>query len=197
MILFTDNREPHQIKTNQAKKTKLASCPELGSAQPQLVFLLTIHLITPKVHKVNEKPKDSCGSSGPPDISRIQISGSEKVKSSKMFEISFVVLLTGIFHTLYSHGLAGVTQTLRYNKQGKLQQHFVTNKDQYISWAKIAKGSHQKRKTTKLWTLSKKGEGGQRRSQTFYRKKVWTCDWWWWGSSSKIVFYKKVRFLEL
>ena len=36
LILDTDNGESHQIKTKQAKK-KLASCPELGSAQPQHV----------------------------------------------------------------------------------------------------------------------------------------------------------------
>ena len=35
-------------------------------------------------------------------------------------------------------------------------------------------GEPSKKKTTKFWTLSKHGEGGQRRSQTFYRKKVWT-----------------------
>ena len=29
-------------------------------------------------------------------------------------------------------------------------------------------------KTTKLWTLSKKGRDGHHRSQTFYGRKVWT-----------------------
>ena len=45
-----------------------------------------------------------------------------------------------------------------------------SRKDQF---ATARKGSHKK-KTTKFWTSSKHG-GGQRRSQTFYQKKVWTC----------------------
>ena len=33
------------LLANQAKKTKLASCPELGSAQPQLVYHFVIFVI--------------------------------------------------------------------------------------------------------------------------------------------------------
>ena len=47
LIYDADNGELHQIKTNQAKKRKLASCPELGSAQPQLVFFFDAKFIKP------------------------------------------------------------------------------------------------------------------------------------------------------
>ena len=46
MLLNTDNGQPYQIKTIQAKK-KLASCPELGSAQHQLVFI-SVNIINKK-----------------------------------------------------------------------------------------------------------------------------------------------------
>ena len=57
----------------------------------------------------------------------------------------------------------------------------------------LLRGAIQK-KPTKFWTLAKHGGGGQRPSQTFYQKMVWTCFKRDQRALSEVFFCKKVCF---